>query len=72
MPVPFRRLMGQIRTFPPAVALKFFRTTSHGVLPQTDPDVLARLAELVHTVSARARVNGPGPDANGSAAGSAG
>jgi uroporphyrinogen decarboxylase len=25
----------------------------HGVLPQTDPDVLARLAELVHTASAR-------------------
>jgi uroporphyrinogen decarboxylase len=25
----------------------------HGVLPQTDPDVLARLADLVHTVSAR-------------------
>lgn len=25
----------------------------HGVLPQTDPDVLARLTELVHTVSAR-------------------
>jgi uroporphyrinogen decarboxylase len=24
----------------------------HGVLPQTDPDVLARLTELVHTVSA--------------------
>ncbi len=30
----------------------------HGVLPQTDPDVLARLAELVHTVSARTSVNG--------------
>ncbi|HEY2693177.1 MAG TPA: uroporphyrinogen decarboxylase family protein, partial [Streptosporangiaceae bacterium] len=40
----------------------------HGVLPQTDPDVLARLADLVHTASARASVNGPGPDANGSAA----
>jgi uroporphyrinogen decarboxylase len=26
----------------------------HGVLPETDPDVLARLAELVHTSSARA------------------
>jgi uroporphyrinogen decarboxylase len=26
----------------------------HGVLPQTDPDVLARLAELVHARSARA------------------
>jgi uroporphyrinogen decarboxylase len=25
----------------------------HGVLPQTDPDVLARLTELVHTASAR-------------------
>jgi uroporphyrinogen decarboxylase len=25
----------------------------HGVLPQTNPDVLARLAELVHTASAR-------------------
>jgi uroporphyrinogen decarboxylase len=25
----------------------------HGVLPQTDPDVLTRLTELVHTVSAR-------------------
>jgi uroporphyrinogen decarboxylase len=25
----------------------------HGVLPDTDPDVLARLADLVHTVSAR-------------------
>jgi uroporphyrinogen decarboxylase len=25
----------------------------HGVLPQTDPDVLARLADLVHTASAR-------------------
>jgi uroporphyrinogen decarboxylase len=25
----------------------------HGVLPQTDPDVLVRLAELVHTASAR-------------------
>jgi len=25
----------------------------HGVLPQTDPDVLARLTELVHTVSAQ-------------------
>ena len=25
----------------------------HGVLPQTDPDVLARLADLVHTESAR-------------------
>jgi uroporphyrinogen decarboxylase len=25
----------------------------HGVLPQTDPDVLKRLAELVHTASAR-------------------
>jgi uroporphyrinogen decarboxylase len=25
----------------------------HGVLPETDPDVLARLAELVHTASAR-------------------
>jgi uroporphyrinogen decarboxylase len=30
----------------------------HGVLPQTDPDVLARLADLVHTVSARTSVNG--------------
>src|ERR1700726_407535 len=27
----------------------------HGVLPQTDPDVLARLTELVHTASARLR-----------------
>ncbi len=25
----------------------------HGVLPQTDPDILARLTELVHTASAR-------------------
>jgi uroporphyrinogen decarboxylase len=25
----------------------------HGVLPQTDPDVLARLTDLVHTASAR-------------------
>jgi uroporphyrinogen decarboxylase len=25
----------------------------HGVLPETDPDVLARLTELVHTASAR-------------------
>jgi uroporphyrinogen decarboxylase len=25
----------------------------HGVLPETNPDVLARLAELVHTASAR-------------------
>ena len=25
----------------------------HGVLPQTDPDVLARLTELVHTASAQ-------------------
>jgi uroporphyrinogen decarboxylase len=25
----------------------------HGVLPETDPDVLARLTELVHTESAR-------------------
>ena len=25
----------------------------HGVLPQTDPDVLVRLTELVHEVSAR-------------------
>jgi uroporphyrinogen decarboxylase len=25
----------------------------HGVLPETDPDVLARLAELVHTASVR-------------------
>jgi uroporphyrinogen decarboxylase len=25
----------------------------HGVLPETDPGVLARLAELVHTASAR-------------------
>jgi uroporphyrinogen decarboxylase len=30
----------------------------HGVLPQTDPDVLARLTDLVHTVSARSGVNG--------------
>ena len=28
----------------------------HGVLPETDPEVLARLAELVHTRSARAPV----------------
>jgi uroporphyrinogen decarboxylase len=27
----------------------------HGVLPETDPDVLARLTDLVHTVSATAR-----------------
>ena len=27
----------------------------HGVLPQTDPDVLARVTDLVHTESARAR-----------------
>jgi uroporphyrinogen decarboxylase len=26
----------------------------HGVLPETDPDVLARLADLVHAESARA------------------
>ena len=25
----------------------------HGVLPQTDPDVLTRVVELVHEVSAR-------------------
>jgi uroporphyrinogen decarboxylase len=25
----------------------------HGVLPETDPDVLARLTDLVHAVSAR-------------------
>jgi hypothetical protein len=40
----------------------------HGVLPQTDPDVLARLAELVHSESARATVEGPSPGTNGSAA----
>ena len=26
----------------------------HGVLPETDPDVLARLTDLVHAVSVRA------------------
>ena len=53
-PVGGRRAAGQARSSTAGrTAEGHVFNLGHGVLPETDPDVLARLTDLVHTVSAR-------------------